>query len=922
MSAPAEPSPRLDKSRDVLRATRHPLDSVFLPRSVAVVGATESRGAVGRTLMHNLISSPFGGTVYPVNPKRKSVQGVRAYPSIADLPEVPELVVVATPAKTVPAIVKDCGERGVSGMIVISAGFKETGPDGVELERQVLSAAREHRVRLVGPNCLGVMNPVTGLNATFAKGIAKPGNVAFVSQSGALCTAVLDWSHRENVGFSLFVSTGSMLDVGFGDLIDYLGNHPGTRSILVYMETVGDARRFLSAAREVALNKPIICIKPGRSEAAAKAAASHTGSLVGSDDVLDAAFRRTGVLRVDEISDLFHMAEVLARQPVPRGERLTIVTNAGGPAVLATDALVAEGGVLSDVGDEAMKQFDSFLPSAWSHNNPIDVLGDAPADRYAKALEIAADDPESDGLLVILTPQDMTEPAETADLLLGHVRGKDKGGKGGVGPGGRKPLLASWMGGPFVGPGVDRLNAGGVPTFDYPDTAARMFAYMHQYANNLKGLYETPAGAGEDENVARETAEGIIDAAREEGRTVLTEEESKKLLAAYDVPTVPTHIATTRDVAVEAAESLGFPVVLKLHSKTITHKTDVGGVQLNLADAAAVQDAFATIEAGVEAKDFLGVTVQPMVKLDDAYELILGSSPDPQFGPTLLFGSGGTLVEVFKDKAVGLPPLTTTLARRMMEETKIAEALKGVRGRRPVDMDALEKLLVRFSRLVAELRLVKEVDINPLLASPDGLVALDARVIVYPPEVKRQDVTPPAIRPYPTRYVNTWAAGDGTKYHVRPIKPEDEPLMVKFHEQLSDESVRLRYFELLKLDQRTAHERLTRICFNDYAREIALVALSPDNDIVGVGRLSKTPGFDEAEFAVTVTDPHQGRGLGTKLLSDLLDVARYEGWRRVIGIISPQNTAMLKVAKSLGFKDTRDEEEGVIRAVYDIEATT
>jgi acetyltransferase len=917
MSTTADPAARLDKSRDVLRATSHPLDAIFTPKGVAVVGATESHGAVGRTLMQNLISSPFGGTVYPVNPKRKSVLGVRAYPSIGELPEVPELVVVATPAKSVPAIVQDCGERGVRGMIVISAGFKETGPDGVELERQVLSAAREHRIRLVGPNCLGVMNPTTGLNATFSKGVARPGNVAFISQSGALCTAVLDWSYREKVGFSAFVSTGSMLDVGFGDLIDYLGNDPRTRSILVYMETVGDARRFLSAAREVALNKPIICIKPGVSDEAAKAAASHTGSLVGSDDVLDAAFRRVGVLRVNQISDLFHMAEVLAKQPVPRGPRMTIVTNAGGPAVIATDALIQNGGTLADVGDDALNKLNAFLPAAWSHNNPIDVLGDAPADRYAKTLELAADDPESDGLLVVLTPQDMTEPTETAELLLKHVKNKENGGKGGVGKTGQKPLLASWMGGPFVQGGVEVLNRNGVPTFDYPDTAARMFAYMHRYANNLQSLYETPQGTGDDEADARSRAESIIDEARQEGRETLTEEESKRLLAAYDIPTVPTHIATSQDAAVDAADTLGYPVVLKLHSKTITHKTDVGGVQLNLADHAAVRDAYSTIEAGVPEADFLGVTVQPMVKLRDAYELILGSSPDPQFGPTLLFGSGGTLVEVFKDKAVGLPPLTTTFARRMMERTKIAEALKGVRGRDPVDVEALEKLLVRFSRLVAELRFVKEIDINPLLASPDGLVALDARVIVYPPETKRKDITPPAIRPYPTRYVNDWKDEAGTSYHVRPIKPEDEPLMVEFHEQLSEESVRMRYFEMLRLDQRTAHERLTRICFNDYSREIALVAMA-DNTIAGVGRLSKTPGFSEAEFAVTVTDPHQGRGLGTKLLGDLIEVAKHEGWQQVIGIISPTNGSMLKVAKKLGFKVEHDKEEGVMRATFEV----
>ena len=897
------------------RKRKQPLDVFFSPKTVAVIGATENPGTVGRTVLWNLVTSPFGGTVYPVNPKRPSVLGVKAYASISDIPEQVDLAVIVTPPPSIPGLIRECGENGVQGAIVISAGFKEIGPEGAELERQLLVEAQKANIRIIGPNCLGVMSPLSGMNATFATTVARPGSVGFISQSGALCTAVLDWSLKEMVGFSAFVSVGSMVDVGWGDLIYYLGNDPNTKSIVIYMESIGNARSFLSAAREVALNKPIIVIKPGRSAAAAKAAASHTGSLTGSDEVLEAAFRRSGVLRVNNIADLFYMAEVLSKQPRPKGPRLTIVTNAGGPGVLATDALIMGGGELAELSPETMAAYNAVLPATWSHNNPVDIIGDASPERYAKALEIAAKDPNSDGMLVILTPQAMTDPTRIAEELKPLARQEGK------------PLLASWMGGVDVAAGEAILNRANIPTFPYPDTAARAFNYMWQYADNLKALYETPAMPEDSATWTpdRKLVESIIAGSRAEGRTILTEFESKQVLAAYGIPVAKTIIAASRADAVKAADEIGYPIVLKLYSETITHKTDVGGVQLNLGTADAVAKAFDAIQTSVTAKvgaqHFQGVTVQPMIKLSDAYELIIGSSLDPQFGPVLLFGTGGQLVEVFKDRALALPPLNSTLARRMMEQTKIYKALKGVRGRKPVDLLALEVLMVRFSALVAEQRWIKEIDINPLLASPDGLIALDARVVVHGPEVTLDQVPKTAIRAYPTRYVAAWTMKDGNPVTIRPIRPEDEPVMVRFHETLSERSVYLRYFHLMNLEQRTQHERLTRICFIDYDREMALVAErrnpeTGESEILGVGRMMKIHGTTEAEVAVLISDKWQGRGLGKELLARLLIVGADEKLSKLTADILPDNREVMRICEKLGFTLKHSLDDEVVRAEF------
>lgn len=903
--------PMGDRAYDILRADRPLLGAIFAPKTVAVIGASDQPGSVGRTLMWNLVSNPFGGTIFPINPKRNNVLGIKAYTNIREVPEKVELAIIATPAPTVPEIIRECVEAGVKGAIIISAGFKEIGEKGKALEEQIRNIAKG-KLRIIGPNCLGVMNPRVGLNATFASTIARPGNLGFISQSGALCTAILDWSFKENVGFSAFVSIGSMLDVDWGDLIYYLGDDPYTRSIVIYMESIGNARSFLSAAREVALTKPIIVIKAGQTEAAAKASASHTGALAGSQDVLEAAFRRCGVLCVKQIAELFDMAEVLAKQPrLPQGSRLTIITNAGGPGVLATDALIATGGDLAEIAPETISQLNEFLPPNWSQGNPIDILGDADPERYAKTLDVAIKDPNSDGLLVILTPQAMTDPSQTADKVRAYANQSNK------------PIIASWMGGDEVAGGELILNRHAIPTYRYPDSAARIFNLIWRYSYNLRGIYETPImpqeeGCGPDHC---SIVQNIIHSARATGRTILTEIESKEILAAYGLPVVPTTFAKTPEEAVEQAEGMGYPVVLKIYSETITHKTDVGGVQLNLTDKQAVIWAYQEIQGSVTekvgAEHFLGVTVQPMITLDGSYELIIGSSIDVQFGPVLLFGSGGQLVEVYRDRAVALPPLNSTLARRLMEQTKIYQALKGVRGRKAVDLPALEQLLVKFSQLVVEQPWIKEIDINPLLVSEQKMRALDARVVLHPKEITEEQLPKTAIRPYPSQYVEPWTMADDTEVTLRPIRPEDEPMMVDFYKTISEQSVYLRYFHLIKINRLIAHEQLTRICFIDYDREMALVVeyQNPHTgkpEILAAGRLSKLHGINEAEFALLVSDPFQCKGIGTRILNKLVQIGRDEKLEKITAEILIENGAMQRVCQKVGFRIKR--EEGVVKA--------
>jgi acetyltransferase len=665
------------------------------------------------------------------------------------------------------------------------------------------------------------------------------------------------------------------------------------------------------------LSKPIIVIKAGRSEAASRAAASHTGAMTGSDEVYDAAFRRCGAIRVQSIAELFHMADVLGKQPRPRGPRLTILTNAGGPGVLATDALLEGRGELAALSEASEKALSAFLPAHWSRANPIDILGDADAERYARALDIALADPESDGLLVILAPQGMTNPAQVAERVKAHAKGNGK------------PLLASWMGGRGVAEGIDILNASGIPTFSYPDAAVHAFESMWSYSERLHGLYETPVPADDPARASarREKARRLIERVASSGRTLLTEKESKEILGLYGIPTVPTRLAKNEEEAVVEARKIGYPVVLKVHSEIVTHKADVGGVQLNLDGEKQVRQAYRVIADSVVAMSgrnaFLGVTVQPMVRVE-GYELILGSSVDPQFGPVLLFGSGGQLVEVYRDRALALPPLNTTLAKRLMEQTKIFTALKGVRGRKAIDVKSLEALLVRFSELVVDQPRLREIDINPLVASAEELLALDARMVLFGREVDNAELPRPAIRPYPIEYVSHWTMKDGSNVTIRPIRAEDETPMAEFHKTLSDSTVYLRYFQMQRLESRVAHERLVRKCFLDYDREMALVADRLDtrtghHEVLAVGRLAREGQVEEAELGVVVADRCQGSGLGTELVRRLLQIARTEKIRRVEAHILWENTPMLALAKHFHFECVPDEDQSSLTATLHLD---
>ncbi|MFO0964878.1 MAG: bifunctional acetate--CoA ligase family protein/GNAT family N-acetyltransferase [Gemmataceae bacterium] len=879
----------------------HSLDPFFKPDSIAVVGASVTPGAVGSIIMRNLIENPFGGVVYPINPKRRAVHGVYCYPNLKALPEAPDLAVIATPAATVPGMIGDCIERGVKAAIVISAGFSELGAEGRALERKIKDLALG-KLRIVGPNCLGILAPYSNINASFASTMARPGRVALLSQSGAICTAILDWARETHIGFSAFVSVGTMLDVDFADLLDYFGDDPNTRSIVLYMESVGDVRKFVSAARAVARSKQVILVKAGRHEAAAKAAASHTGALAGSDAVFDAAINRAGVLRVDTIPDLFDMAEILATQQPPKGPNLAIITNAGGPGVMATDALMSADGQLAPLSPETKAALDKVLPPFWSHGNPIDVLGDAGPERYRQAVEICAKDPTIQGLCVLLTPQAMTDPTETARHLVPFAKID-------------KPLLASWMGGPDVQAGQTVLGQAGIPNYTSPESAIRAFMHMVHYRRNQELLYERPEALPRDWAPDQKKARAILDRVRASGRTLLDEVEAKLFLAAYGIPVVQTAVAAGADTAATIAGRIGFPVVLKLWSKVITHKSDAGGVQLNLTSEAEVRQAFTKIKDGaaryadshrLEGEVFGGVTVQPMVKMK-GHELIVGSSVDAQFGPTILFGAGGILVEVFQDRALGLPPLNRTLARRLIERTRIYKALQGVRGQGPVPFDQLETLLVRFSYLLCDFLDVQEIDINPLLAAPEGILALDARVLLAPadlPDDKKPRLT---IEPYPNQYTTTFASEDGQPVTIRAIRPEDEPLIETLHGTLTEQTIRMRFFSMVKTLSR---DSLIRLCHLDYAREMAFVAERVDAQgkpyLMGVSRYYMNPETRSAEFAVVVSDRYQGKGLGQHLMERLIDVARQRGVKTLIGMVLRENAAMLGLAKELGFSVPTD----------------
>jgi acetyltransferase len=889
------------------------LDKIFNPKSIAIVGASDVETSVGYAIVKNLTKQGYKGKVYFVNIRKPEILGVKTYPTVMEIPEVVDLAMIATPAKTVPDVVEECGRAGIKGAIIVSAGFKETGPDGKALETKILEKARKYGIRIIGPNCIGVMRPSLNLNATFVNKVPKPGKVAFLSQSGALGSAILDWAISENIGFSNFVSVGSMIDVDFGDLIDYFGTDSKTKSILMYAEVITEARKFMSAARHFARTKPIIVVKSGKFSESAKAAASHTGSLSGEDAIYDAAFKRAGVVRVDEIADLFNAAEVLGTQPLPRGPNLAIITNAGGPGVMATDALIAKGGKLAKLSDKTLNILNSALPPFWSKGNPIDVLGDAQPERYKVAIEACLNDANVDGIVIIFTQQGVVEGTAVAKgivQVIGDRHFHDK------------TILTSFMGNGAAQEANRIFNENNIPTYTTPEQAIKTYMTMYQYQRNVELIYETPEELPVDAAQPKRPINVIFRGAALENREILTEDEAKRILKYYDFPVVETAVANNVDEAVAYARKMGFPVVLKILSPQIVHKSDAGGVILNVHSEADVREAFSTLIQRATAYNpeaqIIGVTVQPMIDRK-GYELIIGGKTDPVFGPVILFGMGGVGVELFKDYSIGLPPLNTTLIRRMMEETKIYQLLKGYRKSVPANLKVLDETLLLFSQLLTDFPQIKEIDINPLLINDKEACILDARITIDKDRVfkKFEPHEHMVISPYPKKYELLWKLENGEEVLLRPIKPEDEPLWLEMMQSFSEESIRYRFFGMLK---DTPHEIRVRYCNIDYDREIAIVAESTENGkkkLLGVTRLSIDPDGKGGEMAFIVGDKWQGLGLGTKLVDYALEIAKEMGVENVYSIMLPDNYRALSLTKKMGF-NLEYLSDGTVKGVLDL----
>ena len=884
------------------------LDKIFKPKSVAIVGASDEEGSVGYALVQNLTEHDYKGEVFLVNIRKKEILGRKAYAKLEDIPGEVDLAIIATPAKTVPGIVEDCGKSGIKGVIIVSAGFKEVGQEGRLLEEEIKRLRGKYNLRIIGPNCLGIIRPDVGLNATFLDKYPKSGKISFISQSGALGSAILDWATHENVGFNNFVSIGSMIDVDFGDLIDYFGTDPKTKSILMYIEGIADARQFMSAARHFAKTKPIIVVKSGKFSESAKAAASHTGSLSGEDSVYDAAFKRAGIVRVDEIEDLFNAAEVLGTQPLPKGKRLAIITNAGGPGVMATDSLIINGGELSKLSPKSLSKLDEVLPSFWSKANPIDLLGDAKSDRYKAAVEACLEDDGVDGLLIIYTDQAVTESELIAETVVKTLKEKNIQGK---------TVLTSFIGYEAVEEANRFFNANNIPTYETPEDAIKTYMYMYQYNRNLELLYETPEELSIDSAPPKRPIMNILRQAASENRETLTEDEAKRLLDYYNFPVVKTEVAKSAEEAVNLAKRIGYPVVLKILSPQITHKTDVGGVMLDLTSDAQVRESFGLMtekaKKAYPQAEILGVTVQSMIK-QEGYEVIIGGKSDPLFGPVILFGLGGVAVELFKDYAMGLPPLNTTLARNMMAETKVFQLLKGYRNQPGVNLKLLEEILLLFSQLLIDFPQLKEIDINPLIMTEKEAYILDARVIFDKAKLgkKFEPHQHLVISPYPKKYELIWHLKDGREILFRPIKPEDEPLWLEMFQSFSEDSIRYRFFQLLK---ETPHEVRVRYCNIDYDREIAIVPIIKEEGtprILGVGRLTIEPDGKTGEIAFIVRDKWQGLGLGAKLVDYVIEIAAEKGVKRIVAIIMRQNHKAINLVEKMGFKVKKQDDDTVI----------
>lgn len=896
---------------------RHYLAGLFEPRTAAVVGATESPGKIGDVLMANMLAAGFKGSLYGVNPKHRSVRGLPCFASLQALPAPADLAVVATPAATIPGVLADCGRAGIHAAVVITAGFGETGAAGRRLEERVRAAARAAGVRMLGPNCLGLARPRIGLNATFARGHAAPGSIGLVSQSGAVCTAMMDWAALNQVGFSSIVSLGGSVDIDFGEIIDYLACDPHTQHILMYIEGVRDARRFVSSLRAAARIKPVILMKVGRHPAGTRAAVSHTGAIVGADDVFDAAVRRTGAVRVTSIGQLVAAAQALSENVRPRGDRLAVITNGGGPGVMAADRAADLGLPLATLSDATLEGLRTALPSNWSHGNPVDLIGDAGAGRYRAAVAACLADPGVDGALVILTPQAMTDAVAAAQAVIDAGEGQSK------------PLIACWMGEQSVLEGRQRLRAAGIPVFRTPDPAVEMFAHLAAYHRNQQAMLQVPGPLAHASAPDVPAAQRIIGAALARGETTLGSEQSKAVLAAFRVPVAQGVPAASADEAVQAAQRIGFPVVLKIASPDISHKSDVGGVRLKLADAREVQGAFAAMldKARLLRPDAQidGVTVEPMVVRPQGRELMVGVLRDPVFGPAITFGAGGTAVEVWRDRSVALPPLSEALARDMIAHTHVARLLADFRGTPAADHAAIVSVLLRVSELACALPQVRELDLNPLVADGEGVMALDARIVVAPPGAAPADGAAGggrfrhlAIHPYPEHLACTVELADGHCIGLRPIRPEDAQMEQAFVSALSPATRRFRFMNTMRELTRDMLVRFTQI---DYDRELALVALDPPEGggrpvvEIGVARYVSYPDGESCEFAIVIADAWQGRGLGRVMMTRLFAAARDRGLRRMIGHVLTENDGMLAMCRRLGAEITPMPGERDIRLV-------
>jgi acetyltransferase len=886
---------------------QHYLNPLFTPKSVAVFGASDRADAIGQIVFQNMLESGFQGGLYPINPKRPEVQGRKAFASLSEIGEPVELAVIATPPQTVPDIIEECGKHGVKAAVIITAGFSETGAKGAALEKAVMDNARLYGIRLIGPNCLGVMRPGIGLNATFNKGGANTGNLAFVSQSGALCTAILDWATVNDVGFSSVVSMGSSADVDFGEILDFLVSDGQTHSILLYIEGIRHARSFMSAIRAAARIKPVILVKVGRHAAGSKAAMSHTASLVGGDDVFDAAIRRSGAVRVLTIDQLFSAAKALSCGFRPTGNRLAIVTNGGGPGVMATDRASDLGLALADISPETIEKLNPVLPPNWSHANPLDIIGDAQADRYHHAVKACLEDPNVDGVLAILTPQAMTKPLEAAQAVIELANQYSK------------PLLTCWMGENQVASARAALNAAKKPDFATPEPAVEVFSHLSAFYRNQKLLMQMPGPLFHHLEPDIEGARLIIEGALQERRKILNEMESKALLSAFHIPVAKTMVARSPNEALLIAEQLGFPVAMKVNSPDITHKTDAGGVRLNLVNAQAVRAAYHEIMENVRLSrpnaHMDGISIEPMIVKPNGRELMVGVTSDPVFGPVITFGAGGITVEIMGDRAVALPPLNSFLVKDLIADTHVAKMLKAFRHMPPADIDALESVLLRVSEMVCELPHLIEMDINPLIVDETGALAADARVVVEYRQPSADRYAHMAIYPYPTHLISHWQLADGTDITIRPIRPEDAEIEQTFVHDLSEES---RYFRFMRSVQELSPDMLSRFTQIDYSREMALIAITLEHGKeveLGVTRFAINPDGESCEFALVVADRMRGKALGQKLMHALMDAARSKGLKIMEGEVLGNNSNMLKLMSRLGFSVETSQEDAGIKVV-------